>query len=263
MDRISRILEQLDEWRQLPAYQLERRVDVMFGMLLPTVIGVKFDVDPDSCRVIPEFPLHKGKLKMSEDNRSVKVDFAVFFNRGGGNHLCLVELKTEQNSFSVSQIRTMQKAKMKAGARAIFAGVLEAAKASDEPRKYAHLIWKLYEIGCIDLPEVDGFRKIPMEKERPGLTGKTGQLTRLGEANVSEKWSDANIDLLGILPRELNEKKCEILTKYGFFRITFGEFAGMLRKATVQPFGVEFVETFASFLDRWNENAAGTKRLSE
>ena len=42
MDMLSRILGQLDEWRHLSAYQLERRVDVLFGMLLPTVIGVKF-----------------------------------------------------------------------------------------------------------------------------------------------------------------------------------------------------------------------------
>ena len=71
MDVISTILNQLNEWRHLPAYQLERRVDVLFGMFLPTVIGMKFDVNPDNCSVIPEFPLHKGKLGLSNNNQSM------------------------------------------------------------------------------------------------------------------------------------------------------------------------------------------------
>ena len=191
MDMISRILGQLDEWRHLPAYQLERRVDVLFGMLLPTVIGVKFEVNPDNCKVIPEFPLHKGKIEKSNDNQSLNVDFAVFFEKENRKHLCLVELKTDQKSISVDQLEMIGKAKTEVGAREVLVGVLESANASAEPRKYAHLIWKLYEIGCIELPDTDGFRQMPMEERRPGLTGKTGQLTRLGEANVSEAWSDA------------------------------------------------------------------------
>ena len=88
MDMLSRMLSQLDDWRHLPAYQLERRVDVLFGMLLPTVIAAKFGVDPEDCKVIPEFPLHKGKLNKSNDNQSVKIDFAIFIGNENRKHLC-------------------------------------------------------------------------------------------------------------------------------------------------------------------------------
>ena len=89
MEEISQILRQLDEWRHLPAYQLERRVDVLFGMFLPTVIEEEYEVSPGNCWVIPEFPLHKGKLEKSASNQSVNVDFAVFFEKRAEKHLCL------------------------------------------------------------------------------------------------------------------------------------------------------------------------------
>lgn len=260
MDIVSRILSQVDEWRHLPAYQLERRVDVLFGMMLPTVIGVKFEVNPEDCRVIPEFPLHKGKLGIKKNNQSLNVDFAVFFEKEATKHLCLVELKTDQKSIKVEQIETMEQAR-EAGARKLLVGLLEAANSSAEPRKYAHLIWKLHEIGCIELSDRDGFRNMPMKERRPGLTGKTGQLNK---TNVSKAWSDAVIDLIGIVPRELvKEKNIKAFEKEGFLHLTFDELAGIVREATVHPFGVEFAETFASFLNRWNTVAAGEKPLGE
>ena len=260
MDMISKILTQVDEWRHLPAYQLERRVDVLFGMLLPTVIGEKFGVNPDDCRVIPEFPLHKGKLGIKKNNQSLNVDFAVFFENENRKHLCLVELKTDQKSIKVEQIETMGQAR-KAGARKLFVGLLEAAKASKEWRKYAHLIWRLHEIGCIDLSDRDGFRKMPVEKRRPGPTGYAGQLKK---ANVSKAWNGADIDLVAIIPHKLiKEERIRAFEEHGFCLINFKKLADMVGKATVQPFGVEFAETFASFLSRWNTVAAGEKRLGE
>ena len=94
--------------------------------------------------------------------------------------------------------------------------------------------------------------------------GKTGQLTRLGEANVSEAWGDADIHLIGIVPRELVKvERIKAFEKEGFLHLTFDELAGIVREATVQPFGVEFAETFAKFLDRWNTVVAGKKPLGE
>ena len=260
MEIISRILEQVDEWRHLPAYQLERRVDVLFGMMLPTVIGEEFGVNPDDCRVIPEFPLHKGKLGIRKNNQSLNVDFAVFFEKENRKHLCLVELKTDQKSIKVGQIETMGQAR-KAGARKLFVGVIEAAKASKEWRKYAHLIWKLHEIGCVNLSDIDGFKKMQVEKRRPGPTGYASQLKK---AKVRKAWSDAEIDLIAIVPRKLEkEKNIRAVEKEEFRHLTFDQFTGFLRKAAVQPFGVEFAETFARFLDRWNTVVAGEKPLGE
>ena len=88
---LSTVFSKLDEWRHLPSYQLERRVDVFFGLFLPEVLAALSDREPvlgtlipDDVHVVPEFPLHKGLLGISKnkqqghDNQSVKVDFAVF-----------------------------------------------------------------------------------------------------------------------------------------------------------------------------------------
>lgn len=44
MSATKKVLRQLDEWRHLPDYQLERRVDIFFGMFLPKVIEKRFGV---------------------------------------------------------------------------------------------------------------------------------------------------------------------------------------------------------------------------
>ena len=263
MEEISQVLRQLDEWRHLPAYQLERRVDVLFGMFLPTVIESEYGVSPDNCQVLPEFPLHKGKLGKSTNNQSVNVDFAVFFEQRTEKHLCLVELKTDQQSISVSQIETMGCA-AKVGVEELLVGVLEAARVSPRPRKYAHLIWKLHEIGCIKLPDAGGFRQMRMDSERPGLLGKKGRLGRLGAADVTEAWRDARVDLIEIVPFEpVKKARKEALAGEGFCTISFEDLAKIIREDRVQPFGKEFAEMFACYLDRWAKVPAGKRQLSE
>lgn len=269
MEETSQILRQLDELRHLPAYQLERRVDVLFGMLLPTVIGEKYRVSPGNCWVIPEFPLHKGKLVhkgklgKSDGNESVNVDFAVFFETRAEKHLCLVELKTDQQSISVPQIQMMGLAAA-VGITELLVGVLEIAQVSRQPRKYAHLIWKLHQIGCIGLPDVDGFRQMRMNSERPGLMGENGQLGRLGAANVTETWRDARIDLIEIMPfAPVKEERKKALKEHGFCVMTFECLAKIIRKAPVQPFGRGFADLFAFYLERWAQVPAGKKLLSE
>ena len=79
------VFDTLDDWRHLPAYQLERRVDVFFGLMLPEMIEDEFGLSRDPSNpmvVIPEFPLHKGLVGLSEkgpkDNQSVNVDLRYF-----------------------------------------------------------------------------------------------------------------------------------------------------------------------------------------
>ena len=62
----------LDQWRHLPAYQLERRADIFFGLFLPHVLDdylrpSELAVDT---RLIPEFP-----LRQQGSNRSDKADY--------------------------------------------------------------------------------------------------------------------------------------------------------------------------------------------
>lgn len=42
MIKIEEIFDWLDRWRQLPAYQLERRADIFFALYLPEIIAYKF-----------------------------------------------------------------------------------------------------------------------------------------------------------------------------------------------------------------------------
>ena len=168
---LSCALKTLDEWRHLPDYQLERRVDVFFGLLLPAIVKDAFGLKCEPETVIPEFPLHKGLIinppeENTEDNQSVKVDFAVFCRAPEEKRIVLVELKTDNKSIDIDQLNRMEKAKI-AGADKLLRGVVECARHSKNLRKYAHLIWKLHELGCIK--NCENFKLMNLKSERPGL----------------------------------------------------------------------------------------------
>ena len=42
---ISKIFDTLDDWRQLPAYQLERRADIFFGIYLEEILNENSEVE--------------------------------------------------------------------------------------------------------------------------------------------------------------------------------------------------------------------------
>ena len=201
-DLLHRALETLDEWRHLPAYQLERRVDVYFGLLLPEIVEAQFGVAKEDLEVVPELPLHKGLLGLSEkgkdDNHSVKVDFAVFsLNQENKPLLQLVELKTDRSSTDVHQLERMRKAQ-RTGTKELLRGIVKCANNSDDLRKYAQLIWKLKEIGCIRVP--DGFDDMDMQDDKPGLTGYFRNLDDGFEKYFCISWSNAEIDVALVYP---------------------------------------------------------------
>ena len=84
----------LDEWRHFPAYQLERRVDVFFGLLLPQIVEAEFGWSRNNLCVIPEFPLHKGsssaqmgKTARAITDRSTRI-MLCFLRRPNANVFC-------------------------------------------------------------------------------------------------------------------------------------------------------------------------------
>jgi len=95
---VAALFDCLDAWRNLPAYQLERRADIFFGLFLPLALDHylkprDISVDP---HIIPEFPLGQ-----SDTNRSDKADFfAVSRDR---ERAFLIELKTDMGSLRDSQ----------------------------------------------------------------------------------------------------------------------------------------------------------------
>ena len=159
---LHRVLCTLDQWRHLPAYQLERRMDVFIGLYLPEIVEAEFGWPRESLCVIPEFPLHKGLVLGSRrkngksDNQSIKVDYAVFCGDQKNKRLLLVEFKTDNKSIDLDQLKRMEKTNS-IKARELLKGVVQCACHSKELRKYAHLISRLDEADCINVPE--GFDK--------------------------------------------------------------------------------------------------------
>ena len=206
----------LDEWRHFPAYQLERRVDVFFGLLLPQIVEAEFGWSRNNLCVIPEFPLHKGLVLGSKsksdksDNRSVNVDYAVFFREAERKRVLLVELKTDNNSIKKEQLKNMKVAQA-AGMEKLVEGLVECANHSDEPRKYAQLIWKLHEIGFIEIPIEEEFKKMCMENERPGLA-KNFKALKMAMKNrgISTNWNIEDKVLLIYPGRKVKDRLTKI-----------------------------------------------------
>lgn len=240
MEVLSDALRQLDQWRHLPAYQLERRVDVFFGLLLPEIIESRFNVPRG--KLIPEFPLHKGETRISEDpgnNQSVNVDFALFCSQPESERIFLVELKTDMRSINKAQLYKMIKAK-EAESKSVLSGVVKAAGASAAPRKYAQLIWRLSEIGCIDVEP--SFCDMNMEHAQPGLAHNFRKLS------VSERWFDAAIELILISPKRIDN-----IDEYPYSEYHCLDFC-MVNKIIAgsrSPFGAQFAE----YLLKWRSDA--------
>jgi hypothetical protein len=100
MNRVDELFNNLDQWRHLLSYQLERRADVFFSIYLPSILQSKLGIKIEG--IIPEFPVRKGTIQIeSESNRSVKIDY--FVKVKGTNDVLFVELKTDDSSRRVNQ----------------------------------------------------------------------------------------------------------------------------------------------------------------
>ncbi|MBL8046740.1 MAG: hypothetical protein JNL09_09375, partial [Anaerolineales bacterium] len=100
MLKIEEIFDWLDRWRQLPAYQLERRADIFFALYLPEIIAYKFALTAKF--IIPEFPIRIGEIsENTENNQSFKADYLVITENR--YRFMLVELKTDQGSIRSGQ----------------------------------------------------------------------------------------------------------------------------------------------------------------
>ena len=145
---IATLFASLNRWRHLPAYQLERRADIYFGLFLPDVLNHhlgsrNLTIDP---RIIPEFPLGQAASR-----RSDKADyFALSVDR---SRAFLIELKTDLRSVRAAQERYLKQAQAR-GMADLLARVRSMANAAKPyaRRKYFHLLWALGELGLIELP---------------------------------------------------------------------------------------------------------------
>lgn len=148
---INRIFDLLDDWRNLPGYQLERRADIFFGFHLEKILGKKLDI------IIPEFPIQKDSLPhhpkfnvkpLKKPNQSFQIDYLCFSSEPLPK-VYFIELKTEMNSRNDKQdwyLKSAQNLKVEG----ILYGLKEIYKATNQKEKYDNLLDKLEKIEWIE-----------------------------------------------------------------------------------------------------------------
>ncbi len=86
-NKIEQIFKNLESWRKLPKYQLERRLDIFFSIYLKEIVEVFYkeilnekDIKLSEV-IIPEFP-----LKKDGSNNSTNVDYVMFCKKKTQSH---------------------------------------------------------------------------------------------------------------------------------------------------------------------------------
>lgn len=145
MNQIDSLFDNLDSWRQFPAYQLERRADIFFSLYLAEILSQKFGVTVES--IIPEFPIRIGTIHSTPDiNKSFKVDYLAKVD--DGKTFLFVELKTDDGSRKDKQDGYLQRAK-EVGLVKLLDGLCKIYQATSSKKKYAYLFGKLQDMGLI------------------------------------------------------------------------------------------------------------------
>lgn len=140
--------ETMRDWKKLPAYKAEPRIDSLVGFHLQEIAGEYLG---DKMRgIIPELPIRLGTVKPTLDDKnyadkSYKVDF---FLAGASGRNYFVEFKTDSGSRRDAQDTYLAEAR-EAGMRAIVEGIVRIASVSSYREKYDHLIAKLINLGLL------------------------------------------------------------------------------------------------------------------
>jgi len=135
------IIESFDallDWKKLPAYRAEPRVDFIVAGALPEILKERYKEEIKL--IIPELPIRIGSIYPKINiNKSYKVDFYILLD--GGKNI-FIEFKTDSNSRRNKQDEYLQAAK-NVGMKKILEGIIEISKASKYKTKYSYLLNKL------------------------------------------------------------------------------------------------------------------------
>ena len=226
--RIECVFDLLDKWRNLPAYQLERRADIYFALFLPDVLDHylrprDLAVNP---RLIPEFPIRQKTTK-----RSDKADY--FALSKNGKRAFLIELKTDIGSLRDTQKQYLATA-VDRGMTQLLCDVKSMAKARKlrARRKYFHLLQAISDLGLMELP--------PELKDK--IYGDArGVYQCIDDIDISH--TVCQLEVIYVLPKANGQKDC----------IYFATFAGVVDKQG------ELGRRFATSLLEWRTKTAGSK----
>jgi hypothetical protein len=135
MNIIAEIFEKMDNWRNLPKYQLERRADIFFAVYLKAALEVKYNIKIKE-EIIPEFPIHKATIDPNnQTNQSVNVDFLA---------LDLGSRRKSQDDYLIAAANK--------GLAKLIQGLVEIFRVTKLKKKYFHLFKILADAGIIELP---------------------------------------------------------------------------------------------------------------
>jgi hypothetical protein len=141
--------EMMADWKRLPAYKAEPRIDSLVGYYLTEFIAdfLKIEV----LGIIPELPIRLATVKPKHEgtnyaDRSYKVDFFII---GNNNINYLIEFKTDSGSRRYSQDTYLEEARS-IGTKYIVEGILQIASVSSYKKKYNHLTSKLQSVGLLN-----------------------------------------------------------------------------------------------------------------
>lgn len=147
--------EMLADWKKLPAYKAEPRIDSLVGFFLPQFIEEYLKIKVVG--TIPELPIRLATVKPKHEgtnyaDRSYKVDFLIIGNNGKNY---LVEFKSDSGSRRDGQDIYLEEARS-VGTKLIVEGILQIASVSSYKTKYNHLLSKLTSYGLINNGEYTG-----------------------------------------------------------------------------------------------------------
>ncbi len=220
---LKRVFKNLDRWRHLPAYQLERRADIFFSLYLKDVVEDLVGTSLEDI-IIPELPLKRDIIwPQSASNQSVKVDYALFSR--DRSVVYFVELKTDAGSRRDNQDHYLERA-AELGFAPFVEGIRQILLYTTAHQKYHHLARTLGELGFLELP--DGLEELVYPQPQRGLTKMLEQIMATA--------LQPRIEVIYLQPEQTPGCLC----------IDFGRFASHVEKHED-----DLSRLFASYLRRW------------
>ena len=227
MDPLDTVFRNLDRWRHLPSYQLERRADIFFSVYLRDVVE-EFTGVALTDEILPELPLKRDLIWPElPTNNSVKVDYALFAK--DGSRVFFVELKTDAESLNDKQDEYLEAAQG-LGFKKIVECIRAILLTTNAHQKYHHLAVVLERLGYLTLPPDLASYIYP--------TPRAGLSSRLERITVAA--TESPVEVLYLMPQAEPGRRC----------IDFSRFA-----EHVDRFSDPLSRMFSQHLRAWIEEA--------
>jgi len=254
---IDGLFDNLDKWRHLPSYQLERRADLFFSLYLPEFISKEFNCKIDN-KIIPEFPvklsiIYQNKKVLDEtfkpdkvnmeSNQSIKIDYVLLTETLDTAYL--IELKTDSNS--INQIQAENLLYTGDSFTELLSGILDiyckANISTKNRKKYNCLLYNLDDMGLLD--KKNAFKNAYKNND------DTSKLIHI--VNNIKPVPVKKIEKIYIAPSKSN---LALLNIYRFKLINFEHYAEYINKNNEDHLTGRFYRS----LKEWDKNEAGVMK---